>query len=376
MYFKYMFKNIFSFFSENLMIFLLLIVSTIVSSVVIFFSYGIYQNYNLVLTYNETDPGNNAISIYFNGVDGEYVTKDDVLNCIYEIGNISAELKENVVLYTLEGELDGGYGTQLKFSYENGEIKYPETFIYNMYEEEFLIEGRFWTEYEDSNASRVLLISEMDENSVGDELTIDGYTYEIIGRQFWSNGFLMPVLSVPYMEAEYMNILLDSSVSTGTFNKIKSIFCNELGDKVIFDEIETIDKDTYYTYKTVMLVAIFIALVAASNFMILYRYIISTRKRTTAIYKILGLTSSDLNLINLGECLLLIIPFFIVGMLIYKKLILPGLINYFAYIYDAYTPLIYVCLFGIFIIVSIVVIGIMLFSANRKGILTLMKDRG
>lgn len=106
-------------------------------------------------------------------------------------------------------------------------------------------------------------------------------------------------------------ITFDSSVSTKTYNKIRDIFNTYMGNKAEFDAIRTIDKDTYYTYKTVILISVVIALIAATNFMILYRYIISTRKRATAIFKILGLTSGKLNLINFSECIILIVPFFL-----------------------------------------------------------------
>ena len=149
-----------------------------------------------------------------------------------------------------------------------------------------------------------------------------------------------------------------------------------MGDKAVFEEIRTIDKDTYYTYKTVILISVFIALIAAINFMILYRYIKSTRKRTTAIFRILGLTPAKLNFMNMSECIILIVPFFILGMVLYQTVFLPRLHTYFVYMQDAYTPFVYFLLFVIFISVSLIVIGIMLLVMSRKRILELIKDRG
>ena len=372
---KYMLKNIYSFITGNLMIFILLILSTIVSSVVIFFAYGVYQNYNLVLTYDEGDSDNKYIIMTFQNDEEAYVTKDEFMECVYEIGNISDSLREEISLYTLDGTTDT-CDVEYKFLYEDGEVRYPEIFAYNMYENEFILDGRFWTEYEDKNGAKLALVPEGYDAQVGDTIEINGEAYDVIGINTWVNAVLLPVLSVSDTKCTLSLITFESALSTSTYNRVKAIFNSHLGSRVDFVEIETIDKDTYYTYKTVMLVAIFIALIAASNFMILYRYILSTRKRISAIYKILGLTSAKLSIINLGECMTLILPFFLIGMLVYKKYLLPWLAHYFVYIYDAYTNAIYLCLFAIFMVMSIVVIGGMLIFINRKDILTLMKDRG
>lgn len=55
MYLKYTLKNIKFFFIDNWIIFILLIISVITSSIVIFFAYGVYQNYNTILNYKEDD---------------------------------------------------------------------------------------------------------------------------------------------------------------------------------------------------------------------------------------------------------------------------------------------------------------------------------
>jgi len=79
---------------------------------------------------------------------------------------------------------------------------------------------------------------------------------------------------------------------------------------------------------------------------------------------------------NMSECIILIVPFFILGMVLYQTVFLPRLHTYFVYMQDAYTPFVYFLLFVIFISVSLIVIGIMLLVMSRKRILELIKDRG
>lgn len=386
MYFKYTLKNIKSFFINNFIIFILLVISTITSAIVIFFSYGVYQNYNTILSYKEDDLSDDYIGINYVNIGSEYVTKRDLLNCLSEIDDISNELREQIIQYDVEGIIDNN-SYEFKFLYCDGKFKVAEKFKENLKKYDNLTEGTYWSDYEEANGICVALISDpavfgeisaLDSIKYVNQLKIGGKIYDIIGKQAWNEkGAMFPFSTVADEQLLTSTLIsFNSAVSVKTYNQIRDVFNNYMGDKAVFEEIRTIDKDTYYTYKTVILISVFIALIAAINFMILYRYIMSTRKRTTAIFRILGLTPAKLNFMNMSECIILIVPFFILGMVLYQTVFLPRLHTYFVYMQDAYTPFVYFLLFVIFISVSLIVIGIMLLVMSRKRILELIKDRG
>lgn len=386
MYFKYTLKNIKSFFINNFIIFILLVISTITSAIVIFFSYGVYQNYNTILSYKEDDLSDDYIGINYVNTGSEYVTKRDLLNCLSEIDDISNELREQIIQYDVEGIIDNN-SYEFKFLYCDGKFKVAEEFKDNLKKYDNLTEGTYWSDYEEANGICVALISDpavfgeisaLDSIKYVNQLKIGGKIYDIIGKQAWNEkGAMFPFSTVADEQLLTSTLIsFNSAVSVKTYNQIRDVFNNYMGDKAVFEEIRTIDKDTYYTYKTVILISVFIALIAAINFMILYRYIMSTRKRTTAIFRILGLTPAKLNFMNMSECIILIVPFFILGMVLYQTVFLPRLHTYFVYMQDAYTPFVYFLLFVIFISVSLIVIGIMLLVMSRKRILELIKDRG
>lgn len=386
MYFKYTLKNIKSFFINNFIIFILLVISTITSAIVIFFSYGVYQNYNTILSYKEDDLSDDYIGINYINTGSEYVTKRDLLNCLSEIDDISNELREQIIQYDVEGIIDNN-SYEFKFLYCDGKFKVAEEFKENLKKYDNLTEGTYWSDYEEANGICVALISDpavfgeisaLDSIKYVNQLKIGGKIYDIIGKQAWNEkGAMFPFSTVADEQLLTSTLIsFNSAVSVKTYNQIRDVFNNYMGDKAVFEEIRTIDKDTYYTYKTVILISVFIALIAAINFMILYRYIMSTRKRTTAIFRILGLTPAKLNFMNMSECIILIVPFFILGMVLYQTVFLPRLHTYFVYMQDAYTPFVYFLLFVIFISVSLIVIGIMLLVMSRKRILELIKDRG
>lgn len=386
MYFKYTLKNIKSFFINNFIIFILLVISTITSAIVIFFSYGVYQNYNTILSYKEDDLSDDYIGINYVNTGSEYVTKRDLLNCLSEIDDISNELREQIIQYDVEGIIDNN-SYEFKFLYCDGKFKVAEEFKENLKKYDNLTEGTYWSDYEEANGICVALISDpavfgeisaLDSIKYVNQLKIGGKIYDIIGKQAWNEkGAMFPFSTVADEQLLTSTLIsFNSAVSVKTYNQIRDVFNNYMGDKAVFEEIRTIDKDTYYTYKTVILISVFIALIATINFMILYRYIMSTRKRTTAIFRILGLTPAKLNFMNMSECIILIVPFFILGMVLYQTVFLPRLHTYFVYMQDAYTPFVYFLLFVIFISVSLIVIGIMLLVMSRKRILELIKDRG
>lgn len=386
MYLKYTLKNIKFFFIDNWIIFILLIISVITSSIVIFFAYGVYQNYNTILNYKEDDSYDDYIWVDYENTNSEYVTKEDLMNCLSEIDRISNGLQEQIVQYNVEGVLDDN-SYEFKFIYSNGKFKVAEEFKENLKEYGNLTEGTYWSDYEEENGICVALISDPDVfgdisalSSIryGSQLKIGGKIYDIIGKQAWNEkGAMFPFSTISDDQLLTSTFIsFNSAVSVKTYNQIRNIFNNYMGDKAIFEEIKMLDKETYYTYKTVILISVFIALIAAINFMILYRYIMSTRKRTTAIFRILGLTPAKLNFMNMSECIILIVPFFILGMVLYQTVFLPRLHTYFVYMQDAYTPFVYFLLFVIFISVSLIVIGIMLLVMSRKRILELIKDRG
>ena len=401
MYFKYTQKNIKSFFINNFIIFILLVISTITSAIVIFFSYGVYQNYNTILSYKEDDLSDDFIGINYVNTGSEYVSKREfnylkigilyvknmvLINLLFVIVFISNELREQIIQYDVEGIIDNN-SYEFKFLYCDGKFKVAEEFKENLKKYDNLTEGTYWSDYEEANGICVALISDpavfgeisaLDSIKYVNQLNIGGKLYDLIGKQAWYEKVAMFPFSTVADEQLLTSTLIsfNSAVSVKTYYQIRDVFNNYIGDKAVFEEIRTIDKDTYYTYKTVILISVFIALIAAINFMILYRYIMSTRKRTTAIFRILGLTPAKLNFMNMSECIILIVPFFILGMVLYQTVFLPRLHTYFVYMQDAYTPFVYFLLFVIFISVSLIVIGIMLLVMSRKRILELIKDRG
>ncbi len=70
----------------------------------------------------------------------------------------------------------------------------------------------------------------------------------------------------------------------------------------------------------------------------------------------------------LSECMIIAVPLFALTTLIYDKFVLPKLGQHFEYIESAYSPKLYLLIFGIYIAATFVVLLFMISGFLRKTI--------
>lgn len=385
---KYLIKNLRSFFCNSNMVAALSIISVLVSAVIINFSYGIYQNYNVAVENETYKPGSETMWLVFmnEGEDGRYASKGDVMDCIYYIEAHSDKLNGELVLFSIDGYM-GEMPLHFSFAVKDGKLAVPTVLVNNLRKNGLLREN-YWGDTDEQLGNPVALCFDyikydndtpiLDSIMIDeDTLVIDGKEYEIIGYMTWGNddGATVPINSVrDSILVEEVHIVFDRGMSTKTYNYIKGVFEERFGDMVCAMEEELVDIDSIYTYKTVMVIALMIALVAGFNFMILYRYVLMQRRKKTAVYRICGMTRLKVNMINLAECMLITVPMYLSGMFLYDRMLLPVLSRYFPYMQDAYSKKLYLYLFAIYILVSLVLCGGMIFVNGRKRIADLIRS--
>lgn len=95
------------------------------------------------------------------------------------------------------------------------------------------------------------------------------------------------------------------------------------------------ESENYYLYNTIIIISILIAILAAVNFAVLYRYILSRRTKTLAVFRMRALNTA-LRMF-LSECMFITVPLFALTTIIYDKFMLPKLGQHFEYIESAYS---------------------------------------
>ena len=104
-------------------------------------------------------------------------------------------------------------------------------------------------------------------------------------------------------------------------------------------------EDGSYLYNTILGLVVIVSMAAALNFCALYHYIITTRRRTLAIFRICGLTCRQCIRLYLGECTVLSVGTYLVTVCFFRYFLMPALAaknNVFDF---HYKPKVYLVLF-------------------------------
>lgn len=365
---KYIIKNIKTFIKTEKMIFLLILLCVVTSSFIINFSYGLYQNYNVKK--EEAESTLYDLDIPIVNSENAFVSKSELKNTLL---SFSDGLNKNIDMYYVIPVLDeyASYINRvtIRFCINQGKIVPCEVSKKNMLKYSTLVSGRYFSEQEEKDGERVALVHD-DIGSVdsftekimidSDTVLFQGHEFKIIGMQR-----LHPLI-VPFNSLDG-NTLIDilafhfqKPLTRSQYNEIKEKLETSFGDAVQVPELDIPKSQNYYLYNTIILISVLIAVLAAINFAFLYRYLLSKRAKTLAVYRICGCTKAKALGMFLGECMLIAVPAFALTTLAYDKLALPKLALHFEYMESAYSPKLYLLISAIYIIVTFAVLMLMI----------------
>lgn len=115
-----------------------------------------------------------------------------------------------------------------------------------------------------------------------------------------------------------------------------------------------------------MMISVLIAVLSVINFAMLYNFIFKKRSRQLAIMRICGCTPLRAWGICLGECCVVCVPVFLVGMLTYIPFMNGVLADIFVYMEESYSNTIYAAIFIIYIVILLVIMGMRLLVQINK----------
>ena len=386
---KYTIKNFRSFIRTEKMIFLLILLCIVTSSFIINFSYGLYQNYNVIKEEQESEFKDLCITIN----DSDSVTKDKLKNCVF---SISDKTNKSISMYLVFPIIEPFYSMQdngwnrvtIRFTAENGIIKPSTAFAQQIEENGKMISGEYFTEEQEENGDLVALVrSPVDPEykdtmvDVTSEITtriegkkrwveIQNKEYEVIGYHEYLATPYFPFESLddPTTFQDSITLIFPNSMTNSQYKEIKMNFEGMFGSAITVPELDIPESENYYLYNTIIIISIMIAILAAINFAVLYKYILSKRIKTLTIFRICGCTRSKTLAMFLSECMMIAVPLFALTTLIYDKFVLPKLGQHLEYIESAYSPKLYLLIFGIYITATLIVLLLMINVFLRKTI--------
>ncbi|NLG03399.1 MAG: hypothetical protein GX567_06175 [Clostridia bacterium] len=410
----YILKNLRDLILNSKIISALLVICIIVSTLIIQFSYGIYQNYHVIIERGKSEY--REIYIEFeNGAD-DYVKLSQVLYCVY---SFSSNLYESIDYCSIgqdqqifrdtyknmdyiEDE-NGSLIDPAKTNYfycsfkEDGTITYSDTIKNNCIREN-LLDGRWFTEEEWDNREKLCIVGLgngtqriqpfINENGVVYNIEHDGVvetnkytdefgdTYKIIGVNYTGTN-IFPVFSVN------QNYRIDSfflemfqPITSEQYKELCTILETNLGNYVKMPDIEFTESRNIYLYNTILIICGLVSLAAGINFIILFHFIMMKRRKKLAIFRLCGYTYIKCIIMCLSECLILTVPLYVISTFVYDKFIVSAFSDLYPYMESANSLKIYLILGVLYIGITTIITLIMLIKDIAKtSIVSIQKGR-
>lgn len=408
---RYIFKNIKNTVAKAPLLAFLMVLCLSVSTFVILYSHGAFQNYEAEKTIEDKKlpddgAGGHSISIRFDEIDtsgrstvGEMkqvisMLSDDAKSGFtgFYIGifvdlsqapfwvDFNREYFESIGQSDFDPMVDSRWFPYIDFRLEY----HKETGQYGLYQEYLknagllsgkLPEGRYFTEEEWAKGAYVMTVADEMEYLVGQEVEFYGNTYMVIGG---GADISVPFMSMPD-DVRFREVVLmidEGILTTPVYNELRGVFESVYGDRIAFPELDTADVTEIYFYNTLMWVSVIIAVISAINLAILFRYILNTRRRSLSIMRICGYTKNKARRMYVAEIMLISVAIYWLCAGLFHELMLPQLVKVYEHITDVYSIRSYLIMFGIYIAAIYSAINAMTIVHVRSTPIGTLKERG
>lgn len=384
-------KNIKILLKKHTLLFIMLILTQVIAVCAILFSYGIYSDSRY--SYNSSNDVLYDIDIYT--ADKENDSIKIVKEIFPEVLQDFEEDLRSVEIWT-EGtfdtpvhkdELTAGikdlsddyiYTTNLVsyFTIENGKYKHCPDTKRLMAES---TEGEWISEEELNSDEHVCVLGNNYINAFDSEVTINGVEYRIKIKAGIRGGFdnqiAVPLQAMPdSVNLSLVFITFNKPIVKSRYDELVERFEDALGTDIIVDDFCSASLDEVETYRTMMVIAIIMALIASFIVCLIYRNILERRIHATGIYLICGSTRLSAALVYIKEMALILAATAAAGVVIYLKCIMPKIAVYFTYFDDIYSKSITYKLPALYLLIVFTVSALMIAVKMRKTPMQIIKD--
>ena len=349
---------------------LLLVIVQIFSVLVIVFSYGVINHYNVKVNEKES-----TTLIY------DFVTKEDEEGYGYWVSKDKLDKFMEKILPFIEDKLDyffimgslNEYYFKCSSGFENGRYTVSEQIKKRLE----LDEDEKFTDEQMNSSEKIIIVG--DEFNIEDGyVTIDNVKYKVIGTTeiFGAIDAMVPYNVIPdNTKVWYISILLKMPLWESEYNHIAELMTEAFGDTFVIPEFEGVENESdNKVYRDIMFVVGFIIFVCAVNYCIMYRYMLEKRRREFAITRICGCSRVNAGLVSMIELLGTSIATLVVGELLFHFLVLPAAKEYFYYIGMFYSSEVYVTISAIYIGLLCLTYLILICRFVRKTPVSLIKE--
>lgn len=227
--------------------------------------------------------------------------------------------------------------------------------------------------FEDTDADTTEKIAIVPETQGTDEIYIAGERFKCIGKykvNMYSVGssVYIPYYSFPEKNLEVIGVTMRFSkpLTRDEHNKLAQ-FAAKYVPQYEFPEFDGIDNENdNRVYRSVIGVAIAFIAISAINYCIMYKHILTKRRRILAVSRICGCTGAKASMVYFIELYGLSVILLVIGLLIFHYAILPAASGTFEYMSAYMTTKTYLKISGIYLGMLLVVYVILIGRFVRK----------
>ena len=361
----------------------ILIFCIFLSSFVLNFSYGLYQNYN-IKKYEENAKLN---SLNIDIKNENPIKKADFQKYIESLSEKTLSSFSSIFIAGKVNELgEECYNTlDSRFLYKNGIYSSPQILLDNFEKQKNIKFGRYFSADEEQNGSKVAFVAtDKSENwnyqseclrADKNHIKIGSETYEVIG------GGTIPAPTIPFSAVpddfvydDIIIIELNNVLSNSSYNEMKENADIYFPNSLVFPQLDLPDTDSISIYKNVIIIALLMCIISVLNFVLIYRFILELRKKRTAVFRLTGCTKKRTFIYFYMECIFISVPVYALSLCIFNFLIKPFLENWFEYFDRAYTLKSYIILFIVYILTLTVMVWFTIYENLKKSIIEEWKE--
>ncbi len=338
---KYSLINIKTMISKSTLLFVMIVLTQIISIIAVFFSLGVMQNTKAEK--KEDDVYSRMFTFEFKNNPVSFSHFDEKLN------ELVSELSLDYEVWTPIGKTnntDDSYNF-LAVNY-NSDVYDDYYFTASQYlsGEKFIIYNNFYGEEKDYQIGEYINIQGLDYLIIRLDSEFDGdvaMPYKVVPDDFLVNKFFLSLKEPPSKQ-----LIFDIN------SKVNEDFQpeNTLNPRVP-------DLMTEQFYESSIAIAGLVIILVVFNTVYFYRYIFQTRRNWLSILRLYGCKQKQAVLIYLVESILLFIPCFLASSLIFKFILAPKFVDLYPVFGTLYTSGVYI---GIFIAYFIMLTIFMLIS--------------
>ena len=368
-------KNIRIFVLKNRLVFSIIVLCIICSSLMIYISAGLIYHYQKKSFFG--DSSKQSVTINFNETAclDNPITKGELVD-FFESENIFDDL-EGFYCETNEYDNEGNIIYKLTFyaQYKNGKFDFNEKTEQDFINDMVLKEGVFFTEEQYSNGEYVAVVADVNAFENAAEVNVLGKSYSIIGKlnpfqgYYLINDVYIPFTSLDENQPLEWGLFFEYN-KTLNRTDVKQLITHAqscFGDRITFDDYNKyydFDMSKYYIF--LCFSCVLICLLAGFNFILLYRYILSTRINEYRIFRICGATRLKLAIEFANEVLALSFPVLIIGAVTFETIIKKYIVYFYEYSPGAYGIRLYLIVICIYLITTVISSMLMFFVHFAK----------